>query len=446
MMDYQHVHHVSWPPHYGKFGRKPYSHSHGYPPRPLVAINLIIIQGLFLLLALPLAASYRIQLNSHTQNSTLTSRVTRQNTVPIAQATPTIQTASLIPTPLPTTLSTQVDNYLTSQVAADQFSGSVLIARDGKVLLSNGYSMADWDDQTPNTAQTKFHIGSLTKEFTAMGIMILQERGKLHVQNALCTYIPNCPTAWQQVTIQELLTHTSGIPQLDSDEPTSSPQDWFSRYDNVPLAFSAGFQFSYCNVCYQILGYVIEQVSGEPYSVFEKQAIFDPLQMRNTGFDADYLSLPDHAVGYQNWQVKADPDDLPVPPDMTFLYASGLLYSSADDLYRWNQALSNHTLVSQTTQDAIFTPYVSSCPKDGPEEFCPDFSSLEYGYGWFIGTESTPASQRQLIWHYGALDGFSAYIGRYPQEQVTIIVLSNLQNLDVFALVNHIEQIVFAGT
>ncbi|SRR6266446_680328 len=346
--------------------------------------------------------------------------------------------------PLNSALAAQVDKLLASQVAGDQFSGSVLIASDGRVLFSKGYSMADWDDQLPNTPHTKFHIGSLTKQFTAMATLILQERGKLHVQDSLCTYVANCPVAWQPVTIHQLLTHTSGIPQLDSPVPLSSPQDWIARYNNVPLAFSAGAQFSYCSVCYQILGYVIEQVSGEPYTTFLQQAIFDPLRMMNSGFDSDYLSLPNHAVGYTNWQVKADPDDWDVPPQMSFLLASGLLYTTAEDLYRWDQALWTHALVSQRSLNAMFTPYVSSCPTDGPEASCPQYSSLAYGYGWFIAKGF--ATGHQLVWHYGALDGFTAYIARYPDHQVSMIILSNLGSLDEFGLASALEKIIFAKT
>jgi CubicO group peptidase (beta-lactamase class C family) len=456
-MNYLQVQQLSWSARQWTYAKRAYSRPRVNQLRLLVGVSLIILEGLFLLLALLLAAwstTHHNHATPYAQNSTFSSQVTvrTQNPKHAIQATstslsptPIKKTTPLTPLPQPSTINDQLDTFLTTQVATDQFSGSVLIARNGKVLFSNGYSMADWAHQVPNTPHTKFHIGSLTKQFTAMAIMILQERGKVHVQDALCTYIPNCPTAWQPVTIQELLTHTSGIPQLDSPQPTSSPQDWFARYNNVNLAFAAGAQFSYCNVCYQILGYVVQQVSGEPYSEFVQQAIFNRLQMRNTGFDPNYLSLPDRAVGYQDWQVKADPDDLPLPPEMSFLYASGLLYSTIQDLYRWDQALSQHTLVSQQSQEAIFTPYVSSCPQNGPEEFCPDFSSLEYGYGWFIATESTPTSQRQVIWHYGALDGFTAYIGRYLDDKVTIIVLSNLQKLDVFALVSKLEQIVLTG-
>ncbi len=255
----------------------------------------------------------------------------------------------------------QVDGLLSNQVAHQQFSGSVLIAQDGKVLLNKGYSMADWDHQMPNTAQTRFYLGSTTKQFTAMAILILQEQGKLHVQDRLCSYISPCPPAWKPVTINELLTHTSGIPQLnDSQLSGASPQAWIASYNRVPLAFSPGSHYNYCSVCYQILGYVVEQVSGKPYSTFLQQEIFDPLQMKNTGFDSNYYSLPDHAVGYASWQVTSVQLGWAVDPQWSFLFGSGLLHTNVEDLYRWDQALYTNTLVSQQSLNEAFTPYVNS--------------------------------------------------------------------------------------
>src|SRR5262249_31741162 len=189
-------------------------------------------------------------------------------------------------------IASQADQLLTSKVAQQQFSGSVLLTQDGQVLLSKGYSMAAWDQQVPNTPHTKFYIGSITKQFTAMAILILQEQGKLHMHDPLCSYIASCPAGWQAVTIQHMLTHTSGIAQLDDSAlSNASPAAWMASFAGTPLVFTPGGQFSYCSVCYQILAYVVEQVSGEPYSTFLQQAIFDPLQMKDTGFDPGYLSL-----------------------------------------------------------------------------------------------------------------------------------------------------------
>ena len=329
-------------------------------------------------------------------------------------------------------IASQVDHLLTNEATHQQFSGSVLIAHDNQVLLRKGYSMADWGKQVPNTPQTKFYLGSTTKQFTAMAILILQERGKLQVHDHICSYIAPCPPAWQPVTIHELLTHTSGIPELDDTSlSNASPQSWINHFDDVSLGFAPGSEFSYCNVCYQILGYVVEMVSGEPYCTFLQQTIFDPLQMRNTGCDPHYLSLPDHAVGYASWRVQDVSIGWDVAPQWSFLFGAGLLYSTVEDLFRWDHALSSHTLISQQLLDEAFTPYVAS-----------QYAGSSYGYGWFIA--KAPVAGHRLIWHDGRVDGFRTYNGRYPDDGVTIIFLSNLSTLDELALARTLEQIVFA--
>lgn len=347
-----------------------------------------------------------------------------QQSTPTKQATPTPRTALIAP---------QVDSLLRNKAAHQQFSGSVLIAQDGHVLLSKGYSEADWDDQAPNTPHTRFYLGSTTKQFTAMAILILQERGKLHVHDHLCSYIAQCPKAWQVLTIHELLTHTSGIPQLDDSQLSgATPEAWIASYNTVPLAFAPGSHFDYCSVCYQILGYVVQQASHQPYSVFLQQAIFDPLQMKDTGFDPNYLSLPDHAVGYANWQVKAVTLGWSLAPQWSFLSGSGLLTTTVEDMYRWDQALDTSDLVTQQTLDEAFTPYVAQSQYPGSG----------YGYGWFIA--KAPTTGHPLIWHDGRIDGFRTYNGWDPDDHVTIIFLSNLATLDELALANTLEQIVFS--
>jgi CubicO group peptidase (beta-lactamase class C family) len=220
-------------------------------------------------------------------------------------------TPSTSPSPSQTMIS-HVDHLLTTEVQDANFSGSVLIARGGKVLFSKGYSLADWQQHLPNTPHTKFHVASLTKQFTAMAILLLQEQGKLHVQDHACTYVLDCPLAWQPITIHQLLTHTSGIPTLINPPTTlpSSPQQFIALSKNTPLDFPVGTQFSYSNMGYQLLGYIIQQVSGEPYAAFVQHSIFAPLQMRETDFDPAYPSRPDQATGYVEWQMPATPASL----------------------------------------------------------------------------------------------------------------------------------------
>jgi CubicO group peptidase (beta-lactamase class C family) len=352
-------------------------------------------------------------------------------------------------TPYPSqspSLASQVDTFLTGEVENEQFSGSVLIARAGKVLFSKGYGMADWDHHVPNAPQTEFRIGSLTKQFTAMAILLLQERGKLHVQDHICLYVPHCPTAWQPITIQHLLTHTSGIPNFtafsDFDFTQSySPEQLIAHFIDKPLAFQPGTRYSYSNSGYVVLGYIIERVTGEPYALFLQHAIFTPLQMRNTGYDQNYPPLPEHATGYQDWQFVALAEPVKAQYiDMSVLFAAGGLYSTVEDLYRWTQALSTPVLVSQKSLDAMFTPHISICSSAG----CPGHSFVSaagYGYGWVIAKEQGP--YRQVIWHNGAVPGFKAYLGLYPATKTTIIVLSNLASTDELAIAADLELIVF---
>jgi len=329
-------------------------------------------------------------------------------------------------------IASQVNNLLMNEAAHQQFSGSVLLAYHEKVLLRSGYSMADWSKQGPNTSHTRFYLGSTTKQFTAMAILILQEQSKLHVHDHICSYIAPCPHPWQLVTIHQLLTHTSGIPEFDhTPVSNASPASWIHDFDDVPLGFAPGSEFSYCNVCYQILGYLVEKVSGKPYCTFLQQAIFDPLQMKSTGCDRPYLSLPDHAVGYASWRVKDMSIGLDAAPQWSFLAGAGLVYSTVEDLYRWDQALSGHTLISQRALDEALTPYVPS-----------QYAGSSYGYGWFIGKAPIPG--HRLIWHDGRVNGFRTYSARYPDDGITIIFLSNLSTLDELALAKKLEQIVFA--
>ncbi len=329
-------------------------------------------------------------------------------------------------------IASHVNDLLMHEVTLQHFSGSVLLAHHDKVLLRKGYSMADWSKQVPNTPHTTFYLGSTTKQFTAMAILILQAQSKLQVHDPICSYIAPCPRPWQQVTIHELLTHTSGIPEFDhTDLSNASPESWITDFDDVQLGFAPGSEFSYCNVCYQILGYVVEKVSGEPYCTYLQQTIFDPLQMKSSGCDQPYLSLPDHAVGYASWRVQDVSIGLDAASQWSFLCGAGLVYSTVEDLYHWDQALSSHTLISQQVLDEAFTPYVPS-----------QYAGSSYGYGWFIA--KAPSTGHRLIWHDGRVDGFRTYNGLFLDDGITIIFLSNLSTLDELALAKQLEQIVFA--
>lgn len=332
-------------------------------------------------------------------------------------------------------IATHVDTLFDNLAGQSTFSGSVLIARGGQVLLDKGYSMANWQTTTPNTPQTRFYLGSVTKEFTAMAILILQARGKLNVKQSVCTYIKSCPSPWRPVTIHDLLTHTSGIPELDASQLSdASPAAWIASFDNVVLNSTPGSQFSYCNTCYLILAYVVEQVGSMPYAQFVQQNILAPLKMTETGFDSNfYYTQASSAIGYDSWQSASDQLGYSnLDPSWSFLFGSGLLYSTVNDLYRWDQALYTTELVPQKILNEAFTSYTRNSL----------FAGSTYGYGWFI-TQS-PIAGHRLIWHDGVIDGFRAYIGRYIDDHVTIIILSNLASIDSPTLAQQVQSLVFS--
>lgn len=332
-----------------------------------------------------------------------------------------------------TQLADQVDTLFSGLVADDQFSGSVLLARDGHILLAKGYGMANWQTGTSDTPMTRFYLGSVTKEFTAMAILLLQARGKLDVHKSLCAYISPCPSPWQPVTVHDVLTHMSGIPELDTSQLSgASPAAWIASFDAYSLNFTPGSEFDYCSVCYQILGYVVQQVSGMPYSQFLLQNIFFPLHMKATGFDSTlYYSQGIDAHGYNSWKSESDQLGWQMSPDWSFLFASGLLYSNVGDLYRWDQALYTTLLFSRQTLAEAFTSYTSNSL----------FAGSTYGYGWFIARSPVPG--HRLIWHDGVIDGFRTYIGRYIDDHITVIFLSNLATVDSPVLAQKVQHILF---
>jgi len=322
----------------------------------------------------------------------------------------------------PEEIATRIDEYLSILVEEGEFSGSVLFADDGEVLLSKGYGMANIEHGVPNTPHTKFRIGSITKQFTAMAIMMLQERGWLNVQDSICIYVPDCPRAWEAITIHHLLTHTSGIPNF-----TDFPDIWdfwrlprtvgeiITLFKDRPLRFTPGVRFEYSNSGYVLLGFIIEVVTGESYEDFLEHNIFEPLGMSNSGYDHSRTILMDRAAGYareNNTLLNAIHIEMDTP------HAAGALYSTVEDLFMWDQALYSTDLVSQSTLDAIFAPHVSLSN-------VPGFGDVwdYYGYGWAIGERFN----RKSLDHGGSISGFQAHINRFPEEKVCIIVLSNFE-------------------
>ncbi|MFC1636609.1 serine hydrolase [Planctomycetota bacterium] len=310
----------------------------------------------------------------------------------------------------------RIDEYLNAQVAAGQFSGSVLVANDGEVLISQGYGLANIEHGVPNTPLTKFRIGSVTKQFTALAIMILQERELLSVHDPISAYVLDGPEAWKAITIHHLLTHTSGIPDfvsfpeyMDHSRLPHSLDETIGLFKYKPLRFTPGARFEYSNSGYVLLGFIIETITGQLYGDFLRQNIFDPLGMSNTGYDSNRTIILDRADGYKRENgilLNADHIEMDTP------HAAGALYSTVEDMFLWDRALYTDQLVSLETLDAIFTPY----------EFDSWYGSY-YGYGWNIGEKH----DREEFCHGGGINGFTAFITRFPQEEICIVILSNFE-------------------
>ena len=326
-------------------------------------------------------------------------------------------------------IAAKADEYMNAAVKVDGFSGSILVARDGQPIVSRGYGMANFELGVPNTPQTVFRIGSVTKQFTAMAVMMLQERGLLNVNDSICKYLADCPAAWQPVTVKNLLTHTSGIPSYtgfpDFARTAALPAtsaEMIGRFRDKPLDFPVGEKYAYNNSGYYLLGAIIERVSGKTYENFLQENIFTPLGMKQTGYDNPARIIKNRAAGYARQggeYVNASFMDMSLP------YAAGAIYSTTGDLLLWDQALYTEKLISRKALDETFTP----------------FKTFNYGYGWSIGKRF----DRQLIAHGGNIFGFASYIARFPADKVTIIVLSNVQSAPAGKITNDLAAIVFGA-
>jgi CubicO group peptidase (beta-lactamase class C family) len=338
---------------------------------------------------------------------------------------PPTATSAQTPEATLTPLGARLDAYLSGLAQSGDLRGSALVARGDTVLLSKGYGMADEASGAPNTATTRFRIGSITKQFTAMAILILQEQGKLRVEDSICHYVSDCPEAWRPITLRHLLTHTSGIPNYTDlpDFPAligtpATLDQLIARFHSLPLEFTPGARWSYSNSGYILLGAVIERVSGQSYRAFLQDHIFTPLGMRDSSYDENSPPSPQHASGYLSAHHQ------PVYLDMSEFGPAGALASTVEDLYRWDRALIAHQLVSQQTMDAMFTPAIP-CPAGG----CALPSDRGYGYGWFIAAEAG----QTLTYHLGRIDGFLTYNGFSRPDDITVVLLSNLETTAVLS-------------
>ena len=287
-------------------------------------------------------------------------------------------------------------------------NGAALVAQDGEIRYATGFGMADAASNRANSAETRFRIGSITKQFTAMAVLILESRGLLERSDSICDYIDDCPEAWKDVTIEHLLDHTSGIANF-TDEPDfdslegATPAQTVAGVADIPLRGQPGESFSYTNTGYVLLGMAIEKVSGTSYAAFLQDEIFGPLEMQDSGYeDGD---TPGLATGYSSDFTVADPLDMSVP------YAAGGLYSTVLDLHRWQEALYTEQLAPAADIARYFTPLVDITDQVG----------FGYAYGQYVGDDDGS----KLIQHDAGINGSYTYLARYPDDHITVALLTN---------------------
>lgn len=290
-----------------------------------------------------------------------------------------------------------------------QFMGSVLVAQDGKILLDKGYGFANLEWQVPNTPITKFRLGSITKQFTAASILLLEERGKLKVEDPVKKYMPDAPAAWDKVTIFHLLTHTSGIPSFtdfpdyeSKEAQTMTPQQLVDWFKDKPLEFEPGTKWNYSNSGYVLLGYLIEKISSQSYADFVQQNIFTPLGMKDSGYDSNSALIEHRASGYS--RGKDGPENAGFI-NMSIPLSAGSLYSTTEDLLRWEEGLFGGKVLKPESLAKMTTPFKE-----------------DYAFGLSVSTHNG----HKMISHSGGIEGFNTSLAYYPDDKLVVAVLANL--------------------
>jgi CubicO group peptidase (beta-lactamase class C family) len=314
----------------------------------------------------------------------------------------------------------QLDEMLQQYFEHGQFHGSALVAENGKVVFKKGYGMADYEWDIPIKPDTKFRLGSITKQFTATLILQLVEQGKIDLQGKLSDYLPYYrKDIGDKVTVHQLLNHTSGIPSYTSlpkffEDVSRNPfgvEDFVKKYCSGELEFEPGSKFSYNNSGYFLLGAIVEQITGKKYEEMLQEKIFGPLGMKDSGYDHHATIIKHRATGYSK---TADGYANSAYLDMSIPYAAGSLYSTVEDLYKWDRGLETEKVLTKKSKDLMFTPGMSN-----------------YGYGFFMGEMEVGKTGKKVktIGHGGGINGFNTLITRLPESGSLVVLLGNVEGI-----------------
>ena len=317
-----------------------------------------------------------------------------------------------------TQIEKKLDELLTKQFKPTEPGCAILVARQGQIIYQKAFGSADLELNVPLTPEMVFKLASVTKQFTAVAILQLVEQGKIYLQDSLQKFIPDFPSKGYTITIENLLTHTSGIRDyMQINYQTQNMERWdfepkqlIDSFKNYPLQFEPGTKFSYSNSGYYLLGYIIEKVSQKSYQSYVRDNILTPLALTHTYFDSDGIIIPRRVNGYRKDKTDFRNADFWSP---TIAYSAGELLSTTEDLYKWFKGLLAYKILKKETLEKALTPFTL---KNG--------SVTTYGYGWYIQNLSNVRS----IEHSGKMNGFTCNEIYYPQQDVFIAALFNCEN------------------
>jgi len=322
-----------------------------------------------------------------------------------------------------------IDSFMTALYGREQFTGSILVAQDGKLIYEKAFGLADREKHIPFTTGTSEYIGSVSKQFTAMGIMILKDRGFLDYNQSVRQFFPELPVCMQAVTLLHLLYHTSGLALFD-DYPDMTEKDVFNillKQDS--LRFRPGEKFEYCNAGYSLLGMVIEKISGLSLNAFLTENVFKPLGMSNTLVNEINHRDTIRATGYTLYGTINSYD--------TYMGGNASIISSVEDLYKWDESLDKSQLVKPETLAEAFSPSSEIMKNPALTLTDPLFGNKSYGFGWWIAMHDGAKD----LFHDGAFSGYTSYNERIIADRIAVIELTNLRRAPVYDIRNAIVNI-----
>jgi CubicO group peptidase (beta-lactamase class C family) len=336
------------------------------------------------------------------------------------------QTQSAAPVALSADQQQAIDSFVQKEMATQRIPGLAIgIYSRGHILLAKGYGLSNVELNVPVKAETIFQSGSVGKQFVSAAIMMLVEEGKISLDDSVTKYFPDAPATWKPILIKNLLSHTSGLSEYESPDRTGPKGAFYLRLDftedelakkieEMPIEWAPGEKWAYRNTNYVLLGIIIHKITGMPYAEFLGERIFKPLGMTSTRLISERDIIPNRSAGYEIDEKGELKNQEWVSPTFDST-ADGALYFNVLDMAKWDEALYGTKLLKQSSLDRIWTVYPLNDGKPNP---------AGYGFAWNIGEQNG----HKRIEHGGAWQGFTCSISRYPDDGVTVMVLTNLDS------------------